>query len=421
MSRTRRTLASTTTFDNEFDLTERNLDELIIKETYNKDKCIIWDKKDPTIAYNSIVLSKNSKSKNVCELSFYKSRTTGKYIPRPTFKRIAHNGEIRKTRSGDKVIIRLADSENATTFWNLISFLVSYKQLVEIGEFEESFKVIPKDSYILEFKSKSEQQKVADLKELIGIAELSTSAIKSLTFESRKQNLKAFYYLLKNEDVRGHESHKHYRDKYNLPNGEEYIWHHFLKRNDWILGLNLDIRFIIEFLDEQKVGLEDSKGKSSPQTDLLGVSDFTTLVELKHTKTNIFKKTKSKGRANTWDFTPDFIEGISQCLGQKFELDKVFDQKTFISDDGSRLDKREIQSIDPKSILLIGNKKREIPTNDGSDENFTKNKTLQRFRRNNRNIEVLTFDELFERAYQVVYSRKLDKNWYWQDINEIFD
>ena len=41
------------------------------------------------------------------------------------------------------------------------------------------------------------------------------------------------------------------------------------------------------------------------------------------------KKEKSKGRANTWDFSSDFIEGISQCLGQKFELDKVFDQKQF--------------------------------------------------------------------------------------------
>ncbi len=416
-----RALTPTTTFNNEFDLTERNLDEVIIKETSSKDNCIIWDKKDSTIAYNRIVLSKNSQSKIVCELSFYKSGTTNKYIPRPTFKRLALNGDIRKTTSTDKVTIKLADSEDPITFWKLINFLISYKELVETGEFEDSFKVIPKDSYILEFKNKSEQQKVADLKELIGIAELSTSAIKSLTFESRKQNLKGFYYLLKNETVRGYISHDYYREKYKLPAGEEYIWHHFLKLNDWILGLNLDIRFIIEFLDEQKVGLEDSKGKGSPQSDLLGLSDFTTLVELKHSNTDVFKKTKNKGRANTWDFTSDFIEGISQCLGQKFELDKVFDQKTFMNSDGSRLDKKEIQSIDPKSILLIGNKKREFPLNDGIDDHLIKNKTLQRFRRNNRNIDVLTYDELFERAYQIVYSRKLDKNWYWINMSDLFD
>lgn len=414
-------LKSGTTFDNEFDLTERSLEEVIIKETNNKDKCLIWDKKDSKIAYNSIVLSKNSQSKIVCELSFYKSGTTNKYIPRPTFKRIALNGDIRKTTSADKVTIRLADSEDATTFWNLINFLISYKELVETGEFSQSFKVIPKENYVLEFKNKSEQQRFNDLKELIGIAELSTSAIKSLTFESRKQNLKAFYYLLKNETLRGYKSHDYYKEKYNIPVGEEYIWHHFLKRHDWILGLNLDIRFIIEFLDEQKVGLEDSKGKRSPKTDLLGVSDFTTLIELKHTNTDIFKKLKHKGRANTWDFTSDFIEGISQCLGQKFELDKVFDQKVFIDSKGSRLDKKEIQSVDPKSILLIGNKKREFPLNESSDVNLVKNKTLQRFRRNNRNIEVITYDELFERAYQIVYSRKLDKNWYWQKMNELFD
>jgi hypothetical protein len=414
-------LRSATTFDNEFDLTERSLDEVIIKETNSKDKCLIWDKKDSTTAYNRMVLSKNSQSKIVCELSFYKSGKTNKYIPRPTFKRIAVNGDIRKTTSADKVTIRLADSEDAETFWNLINFLISYKELVETGEFAKSFKVIPKESYLIEFKNKSEQQRFHDLKELIGIAELSTSAIKSLTFESRKQNLKAFYYLLKNETLRGYKSHDYYKEKYTLSAGEEYIWHHFLKRHDWILGLNLDIRFIIDFLDEQKVGMENSKGQGNPQTDLLGVSDFTTLVELKHTNTDIFKKTKQKGRANTWDFTSDFIEGISQCLGQKFELDKVFDQKAFINSEGSRLDKKEIQSVDPKSILLIGNKKREFPLKDSNDENLVKNKTLQRFRRNNRNIEVLTYDELFERAYQIVYSRKLDKNWYWQKINELFD
>ena len=407
-----------TTFDNEFDLTERSLDEVVIRETYKKDKCFIWDKNDQTKSYNRFVISKNSQSKKVCEITFYKSGQTNKYLPRPTFKRISNKDEDKESK---KVIIAFGESSDAIIFWNLINFINSYKELVDTGAFEQSFKVIQKNTYIIEFQNKTEKQKIEDLKELIGIADLSTSDLKALTFESRKQNLKAFYFLLKNSIVRGNKSHDWYREKYKLPDGEEYIWHHFLKRNDWILGLNLDIRFICDFLDEQKIGLEDSQGKGSPKTDLLGVSDFTTLVELKHPSTDIFKKTKSKGRANTWDFTADFIEGISQCLGQKFELDKMFDQKPFIKEDGTFLDKNEIQSIDPKTILLIGNKKREFPTRDQIHEHSVKNKTLQRFRRNNRNIDVLTFDELFERAFQVVYSRKLSSEWYWQELNEIFE
>lgn len=55
----------------------------------------------------------------------------------------------------------------------------------------------------------------------------------------------------------------------------------FLKREQLILGLNADIRFIPEFIDETKVGVEDSRGKGSPRVDMLGISNYTTLVELK--------------------------------------------------------------------------------------------------------------------------------------------
>ncbi len=343
------------TFNNEFDLTREELSQIVIKENYNKDNCFIWKVDNSSIAYNSFILAKNSRSKIICEISFFKSSITQKYIPRLSFKRLLLNNEEQNSRNPLKVTIQLTDSNSAQNFWKLIGFLNSYKHLVDVGEFESQYKVVPKESYILEFKDKNDKQKLEDLKELINIAELSTSDLKALTFESRKQNLKAFLYLLKNKKFpSGMDSHTIYRNRYRVRNGEEYIWHHFLKKNDWILGLNVDLKFVIEFLDEQKLGFEDSKGKGSPQTDLLGISEFTTLVELKHSNTNIFKNEKIKGRANTWDFTSDFIEGISQCLGQKFELDKSFDQKDFIKDDNTYLEKDGIQSIDPQSILLIG-------------------------------------------------------------------
>jgi hypothetical protein len=228
--------------------------------------------------------------------------------------------------------------------------------------------------------------------------------------------LRAFYYLLKNEN----DSQQKYRDKYNVQNGEEHIWHHFLQNNDWILGLNADLRFITQFLDEQKVGMENSQGTESPQVDLFGISEFTTLIELKHSSTKFFKINKSKGRANTWDFTSDFIEGISQCLGQKNELENSFKDKVFVKDDNKRLQKDGIESVDPKSLLIIGNKKIEFPILELDNTNILKNKTLERFRRNNRNIDVLTFDELFERAYHIVYTKKLGKNWYWVEEKKIF-
>ena len=80
--------ASITTFDNEFDMTERDLDEIFIKESNEHDNCFIWDVADRSKAYNSFLLSKNNRSKIVCSVSFYRSSISNKYLPRPTFKRL---------------------------------------------------------------------------------------------------------------------------------------------------------------------------------------------------------------------------------------------------------------------------------------------------------------------------------------------
>lgn len=406
-----------TTFDNEFDLILRDLKEITIRENNAKDNCIIWDSKNSTIAYNSFLLTKNSKSKIICHLLFYKSSVTNRYIPRPTFKRLTLEGDNTTTKSDKSVNIQLTQSNEALAFWKLIGFLNSYKEIVDLGDFENSYKLVPKESYIVEFKNKSADDKIQDLKELLKLSDLNSTDIKELTFENRKKNLKAFYYLLKNKD----NAFEKYRNKFSVSQGEESIWHHFLKNNDWILGLNSDIKFIREFFDEQKVGIENSKGAGSPKTDILGISDFTLLIELKHSNTKIFKLVKGeKSRANTWDFTADFIEGVSQCLGQKFSLDKNYDVKNYISDEGKRLRKDLHRTLDPKAIFIIGNRCAEFP-HDDDDTNIVKSETFERFRRNSRNVEIITFDELFEKAYHIIYSRKIPSNWLNNYDLSIFD
>jgi hypothetical protein len=403
------------TFENEFDLTYRELNEIHIKETYSRDSCFIWDVKDSSKSYTSFILSKNSLSKIVCVLNFHKSSQTNKYLPRPSFKRLSLDGTEKSSSSG-KVNISLNTSDDALNFWKLIAFLHSFKDLVDFGDFNTSFKVVSADTFILEFKNKEITEKIKNLKDLINLSDLNSNDIKSLLYETRKKDVKVFYFLLKNIK----NCHEKYKERYSLPQGEESIWHHFLKKQEWILGLNVDIKFIRDFYDEQKIGNENSLGSQSPKTDMLGISDFTTLIELKCSTTEIFKKTKSKGRANTWDFTSDFIEGISQCLGQKTELEKMFDQKNFLKD-GKRLDKTGIETIDPKTLLIIGNRKVEFPLHDLIDVNFIKSNTFERFRRSNRNVEVVTFDELFERAYHIVFSEKLPSDWYEKEDLSIFE
>jgi len=404
-------LGSITTFDNSFNLLKDNLSNLEIKENSSHDNCLIKDKNSHSTYYKSFILDENSKTKIICDIAFYPSSITSKYLPRLTFKKIDIRGEQKHAEPNKDIIIAFQKSEQALVFWKLIGFLNSFKDIVDTGEFESSFTVYSKNKFIAEFESQSEIQKVEDIKTLIKKADIQEDDIRSILFEKRKYVLKVFLYLLKNPIIRGKPSMEYYRDKYNVPPGEESIWHHFLKNNDWILGLNVDIKFIREFFDEQKLGVEDSKGSGSPKTDIMGISDYTTLIELKHANTKIFKIEKNKSRANTWDFTSDFIEGISQCLGQKFSLEKYYNDKTFVNDQGKLLDKSKTLTYDPKTVFIIGNRKIEFSHNLDRD-NYIKSHTFELFRRNNRNVDIITYDELFERTYHTVLGNLISSDWY---------
>lgn len=400
-----------TTFDNTFNLVTDSLSRLEIKKNNNQKNCSIRDKESHSTYYKTFIIDENSKTKIVCEIAFYPSSITSKYIPRLTFKKIDSIGDQKNTETTKDIIIAFSQSKQAIIFWKFIGFLNSFKDIVDTGEFESSFGVYSKNRFIAEFESQTEKEKVEDLKVLIKKADIKDHDIKSILFEKRKYIIKAFLFLLKNTIVKGKFSIDLYREKYSISPGEEAIWHHFLKNNDWILGLNVDIKFIRDFFDEQKLGIENSRGIGSPQTDFIGVADYTTLIELKHANTKIFKKEKNKARANTWDFTPDFIEGISQCLGQKFSFDKSYNSKDYEDENKKMLDKNKTLTIDPKTVFIIGNRKLEFQHNCESD-NYTRSKTFELFRRNNRNIDIITFDELFERAYHIVFGDIISSNWY---------
>lgn len=403
------------TFDNIFDLIDESVDQLEIKENHNKDKCLIKNKNTDNIYYNAFILDKNSRTKILCYVTFYRSSQTGKYLPRLTFKKVDLESREREIALTKPIIIAFSKSKQSLMFWKLIGFLNRFKEIVDLGDFDKSFQVITKDTYFIEFKDKNEKQKYEEIKELLKLSELKENDIRSLVFEHRKNNIKAFYYLLTNKLYQNTNAMDGYKAKYSL-RGDETVWHHFLKKNDWILGLNVDIKFIRDFYDEQKVGIENSLGKGSPQSDMIGISDYTTLIELKHANTKIFSINKtSKSRSNTWDFSQDFIEGISQCLGQKFSIEKSYERKEFINNSNKRLDKNKYKTLDPKTIFIIGNRKTEFPHTLDND-NIIKSETFERFRRNNRNLEIITFDELFERSYHLVFSKKITEDWYEKEM-----
>lgn len=395
-------------FSELYNLNESDLSNLVIKETNNKDNCYIYNI-DNSIIGGFILIDKPS-VKTIVNVAFHKSSTENKYLPRLEFRK-QNKDNIPTKSKGEDVIISFRDGEDALSFWKVIQFLQGFKELVDLGDFHSKYQAISFDSYLLEFKSKLQTDRI---KELISLAEnttLSNNDLKEIIQSQRKNTVHWFYALLKNlSSKEGINVFYSYRTKHNITKpGNEEVWHHFLKNNEWIIGLNVEIKFIRDLLSEQKVGNENSKGTGSPKVDLLGVSYFTSLIELKTSDTKIFKIEKtSKSRANTWDFSNDFIEAYSQVLAQRTSLTE---NKKILDENGNILDNEIHRILDPKAVLLIGNRSEEFPHN-RNNENNLKTDCFERLRRDSRNVEILTYDELFERAYHIVFTTKLPKEWY---------
>jgi hypothetical protein len=86
------------------------------------------------------------------------------------------------------------------------------------------------------------------------------------------------------------------------------------------------------------------------------------------------------------------IDSVSQILEHKASGLIRLDKQQFIK--GEPVSQK---AYDSKVILIIGDWK-ELENSSNTLEKEIKKKTLELFRRDSRNVEILTFDELFERA-----------------------
>lgn len=175
---------------------------------------------------------------------------------------------------------------------------------------------------------------------------------------------------------------------------KEPQWQDFFSENTWIFGYGLDYRFLSILQKEAAVSDVDVDGKNTVNCDfLLGSTDFTVLVELKKPDTLLFEQ--GKNRSHSWRLSQHLVHAVSQILAQKAAWEIKSSQTNYDENGQSIIQK----TSDPKAILIIG-RKDEIKGNPRDYE--IKQKTFELYRRDSRNVEILTYDELYERAYYIV-------------------
>jgi hypothetical protein len=209
----------------------------------------------------------------------------------------------------------------------------------------------------------------------------------------RKNRLEVFERLL-----RGRENIEAYRSEHGITSTQpEKIWQHFFGRNEWIFGFGLDYRFLGVLQREAHVSDEDLAGRDGSIGDfLMGATNFTVLVEVKRPDTHLFEERKN--RAGSWKLSAELIDAVSQILEQKASWQvrgEANASKNYIAN-GELIGQ---MTVDPKSILIIGSDGQFSGT---EKERTIKLRTFELFRRDSRNIEILTYDELYERAKFIV-------------------
>jgi hypothetical protein len=228
---------------------------------------------------------------------------------------------------------------------------------------------------------------------LINEGFISSKDIVNTSF--RKRGVQIFKSLKNNPNY-----WKTYADENGLKkHSEEKVWQYFFEKNQWIFGYGLDYRF--QEILQREVHLSDSEldGSNTVIGDyLLGDKFFTTFIELKKPSTPLFGN--EKNRSNSWRLSNELIDSVSQILEHKASGLIRLDNLQYIN--GEPLKQK---AYDSKVILIIGDWS-ELDKSGSTQEINIKKKTFELFRRDSRNIEILTYDELFERACYIAEGKK---------------
>lgn len=171
----------------------------------------------------------------------------------------------------------------------------------------------------------------------------------------------------------------------------ESDWQEFFEQNTWIFGYGLRYQILRIIQPQPNYGGTNFTGTGGQRGDFLTVTEadarFTCLVEIKKPTTDLLQRTPY--RNGVWGTSAELSGAVSQVQVNCAEWEIV----------GARTDQNRdalenIYTVSPKGIVVIG-KTSQL-------DNRDKKNSFERFRREIRSPEIITFDELYERAKFIV-------------------
>jgi hypothetical protein len=188
---------------------------------------------------------------------------------------------------------------------------------------------------------------------------------------------------------------------------DEAFWQNFFEQNEWIFGYGLRYQILKPIAEQPHYGgggvTEHKTGQVGDYlTHTEGEKRFTVLVEIKTPQTPLVQSY----RTDVWGVGKEVSGGVSQLQVHCRTWDHERSKSQKIQED---LLQKQIFTIDPRGILVIGHTQ--------NLETVEKRSSFELFRRNLHNPEIVTFDELYERAKYIVQHGSIEKDIIIEDVS----
>lgn len=213
----------------------------------------------------------------------------------------------------------------------------------------------------------------------------------------RRRQLERFEKLLSDPDY-------FEQQKRSLDVGDEALWQVFFETNKWVFGYGLTYLFL-SGLDEKKleqvvVG-HDFMGKGKRADAILktrGAISALCFVEIKKHTTELLRKNAAY-RPGCWSPSDELCGGVAQVQGTVEKSVRSLAEKIEPVDKIGDPTGEAIFTYQPRSFLVVGSLT-EFQTEQGI--NIDKYRSFELFRRNTSRPEIITYDELYQRAKFIV-------------------
>lgn len=352
-----------------------NFSDLQINATPEHEQFYYFYDKSSHRLIKQFVLKAGERVDYLCQVMLIKKDE--KFTPRLALSVRDKNKSITQDERTEPTNIKanISLTECHENFWKLVSFIQSLREVE-----------IPKGSFSLISQSEAEIVLALRSRDTASIA----SIIKQLSStEGVKLSQEDINQLLKRR-----EKLEVFKKNLDAKVADEFKWQSFFENNKWIFGYGLDYQILKQEQAQPHYGGDriDNKGgqRGDYLTSTMGDLSFTVLVEIKTPATLLLQGIKEI-RSGAWSLSKDLTDALSQI-----EANIAVWEKDGARQDDNRdyFEAKNIFTVKPKGVIVIGSLN-ELKTR-------SKRETFQRFRKSIHGIDIITFDELYERARFII-------------------